>query len=154
MLDMKATFFYPGDMLCSSGSCDCAIAPICCVAWGKFRKLLLFLTTKHLSWGAWQSVNPITRSGSTAMQPKDLIHLTCRDPTVMMVLWFTGSVLLRTDTNTLSFTIPETWRWGYDGSPMQSAVQMLRTYTACHGLFLACLRFNNHGTRRRGRPRK
>ena len=36
-------------MLFSSGGCDGAIAATCCVAWGKFRKLLPVLTTRHLS---------------------------------------------------------------------------------------------------------
>ena len=39
-LDVEATFSYLGDMLCSSGHCDSAIAARRCVAWGKFRKLL------------------------------------------------------------------------------------------------------------------
>ena len=30
-------------------SCDSAIAARCCVAWGKFRKLLPVLTTRHIS---------------------------------------------------------------------------------------------------------
>ena len=38
-----------GDMLCAGGGCDSAIAARCCVAWGKFRKLLPILTTRHLS---------------------------------------------------------------------------------------------------------
>ena len=48
-MPVEATFCYLGDMLCSGGSCDSAIAARCCVAWGKFRKLLPVLTTKHLS---------------------------------------------------------------------------------------------------------
>ena len=40
MLDLEATFCFLGDMLCSVGSCGIGIAPRCCVAWGKFRKLL------------------------------------------------------------------------------------------------------------------
>ena len=49
MLDVEATFCYLGDMLCSGGACDSAIAARCCVARGKFRKLLPVLTTRHLS---------------------------------------------------------------------------------------------------------
>ena len=41
LLDVKATFCYLGDMLCSSGVCDSA--------WGKFRELLPVLTTRHHS---------------------------------------------------------------------------------------------------------
>ena len=48
-LDVEATFCYLGDMLCSSGGCDSAIATRSYVAWGKFRKLLPVLTSRHLS---------------------------------------------------------------------------------------------------------
>ena len=44
MLDVEATFYYLGDMLYSGGDCDSATAARCCVAWGKFRKLLPILT--------------------------------------------------------------------------------------------------------------
>jgi len=36
-------------MLNAGGGCDSAIAARCCAAWGKFRKLLSVLTTRHLS---------------------------------------------------------------------------------------------------------
>ena len=49
MLDVEATFCYLGDMLCFGGGCDSAIAARCCMAWGKLRKLLPVLTTRHLS---------------------------------------------------------------------------------------------------------
>ena len=48
-LDVGATFCYLDDMLCSGGVYDSAIATKCCAAWGKFRRLLPILTTKHLS---------------------------------------------------------------------------------------------------------
>ena len=58
MLDVDTTFCYLGDMLCSRGGCDSAIAARCCVAWGKFRKLSPVLRhlpdtspTRHLSSG-------------------------------------------------------------------------------------------------------
>ena len=44
MLDVEATFCYLCDILCSS-----AIAATCCVASGKFRKLLSVLTARYLS---------------------------------------------------------------------------------------------------------
>ena len=56
MLDVEAIFCYLGDMLCSSGDCDSAIAARCFVAWGKFRKLLPVLTTSHLSPRIWSKV--------------------------------------------------------------------------------------------------
>ena len=46
-LDVNATFCY-GDMLWFGGGCDSAIAARCCMAWGKFRKLLPVQTTRHL----------------------------------------------------------------------------------------------------------
>jgi len=49
LLDVNANFCYLGDMLNAGRGCDSAIAAMCCVAWGKFRKLLPFLTTRHLS---------------------------------------------------------------------------------------------------------
>ena len=48
-LDVEPTFCYLGDMLDAGGGCDSAIAARCCVAWGKFRRLLPILTSKHLS---------------------------------------------------------------------------------------------------------
>ena len=48
-LEVVASFCYLGDMLDAGGGCDAAIAARCCVAWGKFRKLLPVLTTRHLS---------------------------------------------------------------------------------------------------------
>ena len=49
VLGVEATFCYLGDMLCPDGGCDSALATRCCVAWGKFRKLLPVLTSRHLS---------------------------------------------------------------------------------------------------------
>ena len=48
-LGVEDTFCYLGVMLCYGGGCDSAIAARCCVAWGKFRKLLSVLTSRHLS---------------------------------------------------------------------------------------------------------
>ena len=48
-LDVVPTFCYLGDMLSAGCGCDSAIAARCGVAWGKFRKLLPLLTSKHLS---------------------------------------------------------------------------------------------------------
>jgi len=48
-LDVEATFCYLGDMFSAGGGYDHAIAARCCAAWGKFRKLLPILTSKHIS---------------------------------------------------------------------------------------------------------
>lgn len=48
-LDVEASFCYLGDMLCAGGGCELAIKTRCCTAWGKFKKLLPILTSKHVS---------------------------------------------------------------------------------------------------------
>ena len=47
-LEVIPTFPYLGDTL-NAGGCDSAIAGRCCAAWGKFRKLLPLLTSRHIS---------------------------------------------------------------------------------------------------------
>ena len=47
LLEVGASFCYLGDRL--SGGCALAIATRCSTAWGKFRKLLPKLTSKHVS---------------------------------------------------------------------------------------------------------
>ena len=49
LLDVEASFCYLGDMLSAGGSCSLAIITRCCTAWGKFKKLLPILTSKHIS---------------------------------------------------------------------------------------------------------
>ena len=49
LLEVVPTFAYLGDNLSAGGGCDSAIAWRCCVAWGKFRKLLPVLTSKYVS---------------------------------------------------------------------------------------------------------
>src|SRR6056300_1728659 len=49
LLDVCDTFCYLGDTLGAGGGCQRAITTRCCVAWGKFRKLLPILTSKHVS---------------------------------------------------------------------------------------------------------
>ena len=49
LLDVESEFCYLGDMLSASGGCTQAIIARCRVAWGKFRKLLPILTSRHLS---------------------------------------------------------------------------------------------------------
>ena len=53
LLDVEASYCYLGDMLSAGGGCALAIATRCSTAWGKFRKLLPILTSKH--------VPPLTR---------------------------------------------------------------------------------------------
>ena len=49
LLDVEASFCYLGDMLGTGGGCTLAIATRCSTAWGKFRKLLPILNSKHVS---------------------------------------------------------------------------------------------------------
>ena len=49
LLDVEASFCYLGDMLSAGGGCTLAIATRCSTAWGKFRKLLPILTSRHVS---------------------------------------------------------------------------------------------------------
>ena len=48
-LDMESNFCYLGDMLCAGGECKLAIVTRCSTAWGKFKRLLPILTSKHVS---------------------------------------------------------------------------------------------------------
>ena len=48
-MDVVPSFCYLGDMLSAGGGSDLAVTTRCSVAWGKFRKLLPILTTKHVS---------------------------------------------------------------------------------------------------------
>ena len=48
-MDVVPSFCYLGDILSADGGCDLAVTTRCLVAWGKFRKLLPILTSKHVS---------------------------------------------------------------------------------------------------------
>ena len=48
LLDVEASFCYLGNMLSAGGGCALAIATRCSTVWGKFRKLLPILTSKHV----------------------------------------------------------------------------------------------------------
>ena len=49
LLDVESEFCYLGDVLSAEGGCLQAIIARCSAAWGKFKKLLPILTSKHLS---------------------------------------------------------------------------------------------------------
>ena len=49
LLDVEFNFCYLGDMLCAGGGCKLAIVTRCSTAWGKFKRLLSILTSKHVS---------------------------------------------------------------------------------------------------------
>ena len=49
LLDEESNFCYLRDMLCAGGECKLAIVTRCSTAWGKFKRLLPILTSKHVS---------------------------------------------------------------------------------------------------------
>ena len=49
MLELESEFCYLGDMLSANGGCMQAIIARCNAAWGKFKKLLPILTSRHIS---------------------------------------------------------------------------------------------------------
>ena len=48
-MDVEPKFCYLGDMLCAGGGCELAVITRCSAAWSKFKKLLLILTSKHIT---------------------------------------------------------------------------------------------------------
>ena len=86
---------YLGDMLSAGGGCELAIATRCCIAWGKFRKLLPLLTSKHISLKVRGKVfsacvRPAMLYGSEtwALNPSDLLWLCCNN--CAMIRWICG----------------------------------------------------------------
>ena len=49
LLNVEPNFCYLGDMLCAGGGCKLAIITRCGIAWGKFKRLLPVLTSRHAS---------------------------------------------------------------------------------------------------------
>ena len=83
MFDVEATFCYLGDIMCSG---DSAIAARCCVAWGKFIKLLPFLTTRYLSPSICGKVY------------EACVHWNNPWTAAITVTWSAGFVAIKTDT--------------------------------------------------------
>ena len=48
-LNVESNFCYLGDLLCAGRGCKLAIVTRCSTAWGKFKRLLPILTSKHVS---------------------------------------------------------------------------------------------------------
>ncbi|RUS78519.1 hypothetical protein EGW08_013731 [Elysia chlorotica] len=95
MLDVEASFCYLGDMLGAGGGCELAIITRCCTAWGKFKKLLPLLTSKHVTLKTRGKIfNTCIRSallhGSETWAPAapDLQRLRRNDRA--MIRWFCG----------------------------------------------------------------
>ena len=87
-------------MLCSGGGCDNAIAARCWVAWGKFRKLLPVLTSRHLSPRIHGKVTRLAFAWLCSMVAKceDQRNPSCRGSIEMTMPWSIGSVASKTET--------------------------------------------------------
>ena len=98
MLDVKATFCYLGDMLCSGGDCDSAVAARCCVAWGTLRKLLPVLTTRHLSPKICGKVYKacVCSAMFHGSETWDLRNPNCGGSAAMTMPWSVGSMASKT----------------------------------------------------------
>ena len=102
MLHAEATFCYLGGMLCSDGGCDSAITTRCCMASGKFRKLLLALFT----WASLTSPMVCHKVFMTCVCPEMFygietryqMPLTCSGSTAMTTPYSRGSWVPRTKT--------------------------------------------------------
>ena len=157
MLDVEATFCYLGDMLCSGGGCDSAIAARCCVAWGKFRKLLPALTSRHLSPEIRGKVYvTCIRSamihGSETWGPKEHELWQLRRNDCAIMCWICGikdtdetpstSLLQKLDIKDIT-SVPRCWRLRWYGHVewAMSCVQSIPN-------------FRIPGTRKKGRPQK
>ena len=113
MLNVESTFCYLGDMLRFGGGCDRAIAARWCVAWGKLKKLLPDLTTRHLSPKVCGKVcEACVRSamlhGSETWGPKEPELRLCHNDHAM-ISWICG-IKDRDRQNTLRLTTTETSR--------------------------------------------
>ena len=63
LLNVESNLCYLGDMLCAGGGCKLAIVTRCSTAWGKFKRLLPILTSKHVSLRTrWKVFNACVRS--------------------------------------------------------------------------------------------
>ena len=94
-LDVESNFCYLGGMLCAGGGCKLAIVTRCSTSWGKFKRLLPILTSKHVSLRTRGKVfNACVRStllhGSETWAPTapDLQRLRQNDRS--MVCWICG----------------------------------------------------------------
>ena len=137
MLDVEATFCYLGDMLCCGGGCDSAIAAKCCMAWGKFRKLLPVIIIIHLTrkirgnmYKACIRMSMFHGGKTWGPNNPELQRLHCND--CAMIHWICG---IKDRWNTLSFIITKTWCQGCHIDPTLSATQMVWPCATGHVLY-------------------
>ena len=113
--------------------CDHVIAPKCCLTWGKLRKLLPVLTTKHLSpkirgkvYEAGVSSAMLHGSETWGLNTIDLLRLRHSDRA--MICWIFGTKVR--DERPLA-SLLQRLGWGCYGIPSHLATQMVWTCTAC-----------------------
>ena len=95
LINVELNFCFLGDMLYAGGGCKLAIITRCGISWGKFKRLLSILTSKHVSLRTGGKVfNAFVRSallhGSETWAPTapDLQRL-CRNDR-SMIRWICG----------------------------------------------------------------
>ena len=94
-LEVVDEFCYLGDMIGAGGGCENAIITRCSVAWGKFRKLLPILSSRHIPFTVRGRVfNACVRSamlhGSETWGPKSKDQQRLRRNDRAMVRWICG----------------------------------------------------------------
>ena len=156
-VDIEATFCYLGDMLCSGGGCDSAIAARCCVAWGKFRKLLPVLTSSRLSPKIRGKVyvaciRLAMLHGSETWGPKEHALWQLHRNDCAMIHWICG---IKDQDETPSASLQQ--KLDIEDITLVLRCQQLRWYghvqrtTSC---IKSVPNFNIPGTRKKGRPWK
>ena len=84
-----------GDMLCAGGGCTLAIATRCSTAWGKFRKVLPILTSKHVFFLTHGKVlndcirSTLLHSSETWVPSAPDLPWLCRND-ISMICWICG----------------------------------------------------------------
>ena len=151
MLDVETTFCYLGDMLCSGGGYDSAIAAKCCVAWGKFMKLLPVLSSRHLS-PRIHSVCLAMLHGSETWGTKEpeLRQLHCNDRA--MICWICG-IKGRDETSSASLL----QKLDIKDITLVLRCRRLRWYghvQRATSFIISIKNFQMPCTRKKGRPRK
>ena len=87
--DVESNFCYLGDILCAGGGCKLAIITRWSTAWGKFKRLLPILTSKHVSLRTRGKVStPVcVLPYYMVVKPGHLLHQTCSGIAGMTDQW-------------------------------------------------------------------
>ena len=142
MFDMEATFCCLGDMLCSGGGCESAVAARCCVTWEKFRKILHVLTSRQLSPELRNQVyvtgvHSAMLHGSDTWRPKEPeLQQFCRNDRAM-ICWICGikdsgetssaSLLHKLDIDAIT-SVLRCWRLRWNGHGLRPVSNLSQTF--------------------------